>query len=60
MGDHEDSKLIGIYSTEADANDARARAAKLSGFREHPQDFIIDRYVVDEDNWVEGFGTANE
>jgi len=54
----EESKLIGVYSTEKLANEARDRTTELPGFREHPQDFVIDRYVLNEDHWREGFVTV--
>tara|TARA_R100001132_G_scaffold20383_1_gene17962 strand:- start:1848 stop:2099 length:252 start_codon:yes stop_codon:yes gene_type:complete len=53
----DESKLIGVYSSVKLANDARDRMIELPGFREHPQDFVIDRYVLNEDHWREGFVT---
>lgn len=54
----EDSKLIGCYSSRTNAEAAIARLADKPGFRDHPQGFCIDRYVVDEDHWVDGFITV--
>ena len=42
----EDAKLIGVYSTDELANQARQRAATLPGFRDHPNGFIVDRYTL--------------
>ena len=27
----------------------------MSGFADHPNDFLIDPYEIDKDEWVEGF-----
>ncbi len=57
----EDDKLIGVYSSEEKAEQARVRAIAQPGFRDVPDGFIIDRYTVDEDDWTEGYVTiANE
>jgi hypothetical protein len=55
--EQEDIKTIGIYSTEAQAKAAEARAKLLPGFAEAPDGFHIDAYELDEDNWVEGYIT---
>jgi hypothetical protein len=55
--DHE--KLVGIYSTRTNAEEAQARTAKLPGFLDYPDGFVIDEYKVDEDHWREGFGDAS-
>jgi|WetSurMetagenome_2_1015567.scaffolds.fasta_scaffold1106955_2 hypothetical protein len=51
----DDEKLIGVYATRRGAKLAQARAAKLPGFRRHPQGFIIDEYEIGMDHWTEGF-----
>lgn len=53
----EESKLIGVYSTEQLANEAQERAVLLPGFRDHSQAFVTDQYVIDDDQWTEGFVT---
>ena len=53
----DDEKLIGIYSTEERAVEARKRAVTLPGFREHPEGFEIHPYQLDRDGWTEGFVT---
>lgn len=55
--DEEDVKLLGVYSTEKHAADAVERARRLPGFSDAPEGFIIDRYVVDEDHWTDGYVT---
>ena len=54
----EDDKLIGIYSSEAKAQQAQQRAAKLPGFRDAPEGFLIDRCLLDKDNWTTGYVTV--
>jgi hypothetical protein len=51
----EDVKLIGVYASEARAQEAVARLRLVEGFRDHPNAFSIDRYVVDHDHWADGF-----
>jgi len=54
----EDVKLIGVYSSNALARAALARAAQLPGFVDHPDGFDISEYNVDVDQWTEGFLTV--
>lgn len=54
---NEDAKLIGVYSSEAEATQAQQRAAVRPGFRDAPDGFQIAAYVLDEDNWIEGYVT---
>ena len=53
-----DEKLLGVYSTEEKATSRIASARKLPGFREAPAGFEVAPYVVDRDEWVEGFVTS--
>ena len=53
-----DEKLLGVYSTEAKATTRIASAIKLPGFREATAGFEVVRYVVDRDEWAEGFVTS--
>lgn len=57
VADEEDAKLIGIYSSRDLAAQAQQRAVTLPGFRDAPTGFCIDRYVVDQDHWREGYVT---
>ena len=58
----EEVKLLGVYSTEAAAIEARERYADMCGFERCPPDcFHIDRYTVDEDaNFTDGFRSWTE
>lgn len=52
----EDVKLIGVYRSDAEARDAVERLKTLPGFRDCADGFQVDRYELDKDHWVEGFG----
>jgi hypothetical protein len=54
----EDVKLIGVYSSSEKANEAIARLREQRGFKEFPSGFHVDRYLLDEDHWREGFVTV--
>jgi hypothetical protein len=51
----EGSKIIGIYSTEANAKAAIERLKSKPGFRDWPGGFCIFDYWLDHDGWTEGF-----
>lgn len=55
--DHEDWKLLGVYSSRSIAEARIETARRLPGFRLYPEGFIIDDYEVDEDAWDTGFAT---
>jgi hypothetical protein len=55
--DVEKVKLIGVYSTEAAAMAAVARARALPGFAESKDGFHVGAHQLDKDNWTEGFVT---
>jgi hypothetical protein len=50
-----DVLLLGVYSSEAKARDRIARSLNVSGFVDHPDDFVVSSYEVDKDQWVDGF-----
>jgi hypothetical protein len=60
LGENEDTKLIGVYSSEVRAAAAISRLSCQPGFVEHPNGFHLDRYSVDKDHWTEGFVTVRE
>ncbi|MGV7118986.1 DUF7336 domain-containing protein [Paenibacillus kyungheensis] len=51
----ENSKIIGIYSSREIAESTIIKYKKIPGFRNYPNEFFIDGYKLDEDNWEEGF-----
>ena len=55
LANRDDEKLIGVYSTEEKAQEARERAKQQPGFRDFPEEFFIDPYSLDGDHWREGF-----
>lgn len=58
IDNNEEVKTIGIYSDEKQAELAIKRLHQQPGFREVPQGFTVDRYVLDQDYWAEGFETV--
>jgi hypothetical protein len=59
LGDGEtDDKLIGVYSSAAEAEAAKARKLQFEGFRDVLEGFRISPYEVDRDAWSEGYITA--
>jgi homoserine kinase type II len=54
----EDVKLVGVYSSRAEARAAVARLRGQPGFCDAPNGFHIDEYQLDKDHWSEGFGSA--
>jgi len=58
LGDEEDWKFIGVYSSPDAVNAARQRVAKLPGFRDTPEQFRVEEVGLDEDQWTEGFVTG--
>ncbi|MCG6499866.1 hypothetical protein [Kitasatospora sp. A2-31] len=53
--DGDDVKLLGIYSSEAAAEERMRRARLLPGFVDEPDCFQIGEYDLDGDHWTEGF-----
>jgi hypothetical protein len=50
-----DNKIIGIYSSEANAKAAIERLKSKPGFRDWPGGFRIFDCWLDHDGWTEGF-----
>ena len=55
----DDEKLIGVYRTRDDAEAAIERARTQPGFVDLPNAFQVCLYVLNEDNWKEGYVTRN-
>jgi len=53
----EETKLVGAYSSKENAEKAIERLSKQPGFKDLPDYFSVDEYVIDKDNWTEGFVT---
>lgn len=54
----ENVKMIGVYSTQEQAELAVQRMRLQPGFCDTPDGFTIDCYPLDEDNWAEGYITV--
>lgn len=50
-------KLIGVYSSRANAEAAVTRVGQAPGFAAAPEGFHIEEYAVDVDHWGEGYVT---
>ena len=59
FGEHDEEKLIGIYSTKENAEKAIGEHMTLPGFNELPVDcFEIHETTVDRSDWTDGFVTT--
>jgi len=54
---HDEVKLIGVYASPTRAQEAIDRTRPLTGFRDYPDGFTVNRYVVGQDHWQDGFVT---
>ena len=54
-GHDTDDKLIGVYSSAAEAEVAKRRKLQFEGFRDYPDCFLVSEYEIDKDAWSEGF-----
>ncbi len=57
VGDVEDVKFIGVYSSREKAQAAVMRLRQNPGFSGAPEGFHIDEYSLDRDHWVEGYAS---
>jgi len=60
IGNSEDVKLIGVYSTEAHATAALDRLRTRPGFEQTPEGFHVQAYDLDKDHWTDGFATMTQ
>ena len=51
----DETKIIGIYSSNKKAEDVIEQYKLLAGFNKHINSFHIDEYPVDSNHWSEGF-----
>lgn len=51
----EDTKMIGVHSSEDEAKAAIERLKTQPGFRDHVEGFCITPYRLNQDEWREGF-----
>lgn len=57
LGECDETKLIGAYSTKEQAELAITRLKSENGFKYKPDAFEISEYELDQDNWTGGFAT---
>lgn len=53
--DEEDVKIIGIYTNVKRAKKTIEKYKLKPGFKRSKRGFYIDEYILNKDNWVEGF-----
>ncbi|MFK7900988.1 MAG: hypothetical protein AB8B61_09550 [Cyclobacteriaceae bacterium] len=53
----DETKLIGVYSTKHEAENAVHRLREQEGFKRTIEGFEIDEYEINKDHWTEGFIT---
>tara|TARA_R110002073_G_scaffold310724_1_gene481533 strand:+ start:1659 stop:1931 length:273 start_codon:yes stop_codon:yes gene_type:complete len=55
-GLEDSTKMLGIYSTREEAENAINFLSNKPGFRDSLDDFLIDEYEIDKICWSSGFG----
>ena len=55
----ENAKLIGVYRSPKDCNEAIERLKDKPGFRDFPEGFETNEYLLNKDHWTEGFVDGN-
>jgi hypothetical protein len=55
----DEEMLIGVYTSHELAEAAKKRMSEQPGFRDHPDDFEIAEYKLDQDHWTQGFVTVD-
>jgi hypothetical protein len=55
-----DDKLIGVYSTHAEAEEAKVRTMQREGFKDAPEGFEIVQYELNKDEWSDGYISWSE
>ena len=51
----EEGILVGVYSSEEKAKEAKVRVEQYNGFKDYKEGFEICPYKLDEDAWKAGF-----
>lgn len=55
----EDVKILGIFSSESKGIELIEKYKKQPGFKDDPEGFSADKYILDKADWVEGFSTLD-
>ncbi|ENT5106328.1 hypothetical protein ACFFZI_001847, partial [Pseudomonas aeruginosa] len=56
----ESYKLLGVFSSQLNAEQAKDQYLTLPGFRDYPEGFSIIAYSLDESHWTEGFEAGED
>lgn len=51
----DETKVLGIFSTQKEAKEAIEIYQYLPGFRNKKEDFFIDEYEMNKKYWTDGF-----
>lgn len=54
---HDETKFIGVYSTQEQADQAINRLKDQPGFRDKLDSFHVSEYEINKDHWTEGYAT---
>ncbi len=57
INDSVETKIIGIFTTYAKAEDSIKKFYDIKGFKDYKDDFYIDKYPLDKEFWLKGFST---
>lgn len=49
-------KLLGVYDSKQEAEKAIELLSDKPGFKDYPEDFLIDEYELNKVCWSSGFG----
>ncbi|MGX5684959.1 DUF7336 domain-containing protein [Chryseobacterium cucumeris] len=52
---HTDTKFLGFSNSVENLEKLKAKAVVLPGFRDYPDSFVTDCYILDKIHWNEGF-----
>ncbi|CAD0222891.1 hypothetical protein KYG33_16150 [Chryseobacterium sp. D764] len=52
---HTDTKFLGFSNSLEDLEKLKAKAVLMSGFRDYPDCFVADCYIMDKIHWNNGF-----
>ncbi|MDW9380945.1 hypothetical protein [Chryseobacterium sp. JV558] len=52
---HTDTKFLGFSNSLEDLEELKAKAILMPGFRDYPDCFVTDCYILDKIHWNDGF-----
>jgi hypothetical protein len=57
---NDDEKLTGVYSSKERADGSIERLSRQPGFKDSLRGFEVSEYILDKDEWTEGFIPVTE